>query len=408
MKKIVLSIYTLLMISAITVGQEKKSPVSLKLKGFVNYEMIYDSRQVVTARDGDVLLYPAAVSEDPNGKDLNAVSQFNALAITSRLQGLISGPDALGAKTSGMISADFFGTTNEKVGIVRLRQAYLKLKWDKSELLLGKAWHPLFITEVFPKVLSFGAAIPFYPLSRAPQVSYTVKGGRFEWTGALAAQQDFASAGPNGRTPSYLMNTGMPEVDSRLVYRGEKLLLGVGAGFWKLKPRLVSATGYQTEETVNGMMINAFGKLSLKGATIRGGYLYGKNLSHLFMFGGYGVSEVSDDEQQIESYTPTAASSLWADIEGGKGKVTWGFFAGYTKNLGADTDITGPVYAVGSTIDNYMRFSPRLAYTTGKVKIGVEGIYHVAAYGTPDAQYKVTDTYDVDAFRFITSVAYFF
>ena len=405
------TLYITLLISLIGLqcisAQEKAKAFGIKFKGFVNYEMIYDSRQVVAARDGNVLLYPSQVNEDPNGQDLNAVSQFNAFAITTRLQGVISGPDALGAKTSGMISGDFFGTANDKIGLFRLRQAFVKLSWEKSDLLIGKSWHPLFVTEVFPKVLSFGAGIPIYPLSRAPQLAYTLKGKQLSMTLALSAQQDFAALGPNGRSPSYLMNTGLPELNTRLVYKTDRLLMGAAAGFWKLKPRLETATGYQTKETVNGWLLNSFAKLSLKNTTIRGGYLYGSNMSQFFMFGGYGVSEV-EEPTQTEHYSPTTASSLWADLDFKKGAVSLGVFGGYTQNHGADQEMVGSVYAMGANIDNYLRVAPRIAYTSGKVRVGLEAIYHVAAYGTTDANYQVVDANNVDALRVLTSVVYSF
>jgi len=387
---------------------QKKSDFKVKFKGFVNYEMIWDSRQVVAARDGDVLLFPAAEKSDPDGKDINAVSSFNALAITSRLQAVITGPEAFGAKTSGMLSGDFFGTANDKVGVFRLRQAFVKLNWENSELLAGKTWHPLFATEVFPKVLSFGAGIPFYPLSRAPQLRYKVKMNKFEWLAAISTQQDFVTAGPGGRKPSFLSNSGTPEVHTRLMYKGDKLLVGAGAGFWSVTPKLETATGYATTEKVPGMMVNTFAKLSLSKVTVRGGYLYGKNLSGLFMFGGFGVSSVTEDGKSVEEYEPLAASSVWAEIETNNKGLNFGLFAGYTKSKGADKEITGDVYGVGTNIDSYYRVSPRVTYTSGKVKLGLEFIYHSAAYGERDNYSKVINTKDVDACRLLSSVTYYF
>lgn len=405
-------LYIIFTIAALLFGvgtkAQKKSDFKVKFKGYVNYEMIWDSRQAVAARDGDVLLYPASEKLDPDGKDINANSSFNALAINSRLQMVITGPEAFGAKTSGMISGDFFGTANDKVGVFRLRQAFVKLNWENTELLAGKAWHPLFATEVFPKVLSFGAAIPFYPLSRAPQLRYRVKMNKFEWLAAISTQQDFVTAGPGGRKPSFLSNSGTPEFSSRLMYKGDKLLLGVGAGYWSVTPKLETATGYATDEKVSGMMINSFAKLDLPKVTIRGGYLYGENMSNLFMFGGIGVNSVSQDGKSIETYEPTSALSVWGEIETKNKGFNVGLFAGYTKNQGADKAITGDLYGVGTNIDSYYRISPRASYTSGKVRLGLELIYHCAAYGDRNDYGKVVNTNDVDAVRLLSSVTYFF
>ena len=397
-----------ILISTHANAQDNTTAFGVKFKGFVNYEMIYDSRQMVSARDGDVLLYPANVKLDPNGNDINESTSFNALAITSRLQMAITGPDAFGAKTSGMISGDFFGTANDKIGLFRLRQAFVKLKWDKATLLAGKAWHPLFAVEVFPKVLSFGAAIPFYPLSRAPQLRYTLDGAHFQWLVAISAQQDFSTAGPDGRTPSYQMHSGMPEFNSRLMYKGKKLLMGVGAGYWQVVPMQQTASGYKTDEAVESYLINSFAKLELSKLTIRGGALYGKNLTNLFMLGGFGVTSISTDASQEQEYEGIAASSFWTELETKNKSINVGLFAGYTKNHGASTEIIGDVYGSGTTIDNTYRIAPRVTYTSGKVKLGLEGIYQSTAYGTRDEYAKVINSEPVDGLRIISSIVYFF
>lgn len=408
MKKLFIISTLVLFIASLTNAQDTKPAFGVKFKGFVNYEMIYDSRQMVAARDGDVLLYPAPAKLDPDGNDINSNGTFNALAITSRLQMAITGPEALGAKTSGMISGDFFGTANDKTGLFRLRHAFVKLSWENSSLLAGKTWHPLFATEVYPKVLSFGAAIPFYPLSRAPQLRYTVDGDHLQWMAAIATQQDFATAGPEGRSAKYLMNAGMPELNTRLMYKGKNLLLGVGAGYWKVKPTLETATGYQTDETVSGFMINSFGKLETSKLTVRGGYLYGKNMSHLFLLGGFGVASTSTDARQESTYEAMGASSLWTELQTKNDKLNVALFAGYAKNHGAEHAVEGAVYGVGTTIDDTYRISPRITYTSGKVQLGLEGVYQSVAYGTRDEFAKVVNTENVDGFRMVSSVVYFF
>ncbi len=72
-------------------------------------EFFWDTRQVTTAREGHFLLWPSPIVLDANGVDLNASPSFNFLAVQSRLSGKITGPDAFGAKTSGMIEGAFFG-----------------------------------------------------------------------------------------------------------------------------------------------------------------------------------------------------------------------------------------------------------------------------------------------------------
>ena len=115
MKKIYLLTLLVAISSQLLLAQDGGKAFGIKFKGFIKHEMIYDSRQTITSRDGTVLLFPSAISEDANGVDINADPQFNFVALTSRLQGIFSGPDAFGAKTSGMLSFDFVGTGNDKV-----------------------------------------------------------------------------------------------------------------------------------------------------------------------------------------------------------------------------------------------------------------------------------------------------
>ena len=67
-----------------------------------------------------------------NNIDINAKSGFNILSIQSRLTGKITGPDAFGAKTSGQLEGEFFGTADSDVNGFRLRHAFVKLDWENT------------------------------------------------------------------------------------------------------------------------------------------------------------------------------------------------------------------------------------------------------------------------------------
>ena len=59
----------------------KKPKFGIKLSGFVKTDIFFDSRQVITARQGHFLLYPANENLDANGKDINAKWNYNILSI---------------------------------------------------------------------------------------------------------------------------------------------------------------------------------------------------------------------------------------------------------------------------------------------------------------------------------------
>ena len=85
-------------------GQDKKEEpkFGITFSGFVKTDFFYDSRQVVTIREGHFLLYPENQKLDLNGKDINAKDHFGILSIQSRLTGKVTGPDLLKAKTSAI------------------------------------------------------------------------------------------------------------------------------------------------------------------------------------------------------------------------------------------------------------------------------------------------------------------
>ena len=120
----------------ITVKPADPATWGIKFGGFLRNDMFYDSRQVVSARpanQGELLLYPAAKSIDAKGNDINDVSSLNINSITSRLSGSVTGPDAFGAKTSGILEAEFFGNANGNENVLRLRHAFARLDWDKTQ-----------------------------------------------------------------------------------------------------------------------------------------------------------------------------------------------------------------------------------------------------------------------------------
>ncbi|MEI7597313.1 MAG: hypothetical protein WCK02_16305 [Bacteroidota bacterium] len=136
MKKLFLA---LLAVSSLTLNaQEKKEEpkFGIKFSGFVKTDAFYDTRQTVNAREGHFLLYPDNILLDALQKDINNQGNFNMLSIQSRLKGAISGPDAFGAKTSGVLEADFFGNTGsglDDVNGFRLRHAFVKMNNPEAE-----------------------------------------------------------------------------------------------------------------------------------------------------------------------------------------------------------------------------------------------------------------------------------
>jgi hypothetical protein len=397
-------------------AQAEKAPPAfgISLSGFVKTDIFYDSRQTVSIREGHFLLYPKGPLLDPEGEDINARSSFNILSVQTRLAGRITGPDALGAKTSAYFEAEFFGMSDADINGFRLRHGYLKLNWAKSELLVGQFWHPMFVTESFPDVVSFDTGAPFQPFNRSPQVRYTRTFGKVSLAATVLAQRDFASNGPDGTSSAYLRNAALPEFNLKLQAaskndsRKTETVAGVSADIMKLAPRIVTAAGYETDESVTGLAAMAFFKQKWAKWTWKAEAVWGQNLHHLTMLGGYAVRGVADEVRLDWNYTPIDTLSCWTEVQTNGTPWQTGLFAGYSKNLGSRHSISGANYARGFNIDELYRLSPRLVYNIGKMRFAGEAELTAASYGTPDVFGKVHEARFVRNLRLLFAAYYFF
>lgn len=380
----------------------------ISFSGFVKTDLIYDSRQTVSLREGHFLLYPQPEKLDLNKADINAKSNFNILSIQTRLLGKITGPDAFDAKTSGQIEAEFFGTSDGDINGLRLRHAFVKFDWEKTSLLVGQTWHPMFITEVFPGVVSFNTGAPFQPFSRSPQIriSQTIEHIRLIFT--AASQRDFASNGPDGFTSAYLRNSVIPNLNAQVQFSKENNLFGVGLDFKKLTPRIVTIKNFITDKSISTLSFTGYFKFNPEPFVIKSQVVYGPNLADLMMIGGYAVKSTNASDGQ-EEYTGIKTLSAWGEVIYGK-EIEFGLFGGYSKNLGADENISGAYYGRATNIDNLVRISPRVQFNSGKSRISTELEYTVAAYGKNNNadKGKVIDTKSVANLRLLFAVYYFF
>jgi hypothetical protein len=393
-------------------AQEKVSDWGIKFSGYVKNDIYYDTRQSAATsalRDEHFYLYPDNVLYDAERKDINASADLHMLNIQTRLKGDITGPDAFGAKTSGVIEGEFYGTSELDVNGFRLRHAYVKMDWKKTILLVGQYWHPLFPAESFPGTLSFNTGAPFNPFSRNPQVRLTRVLGKFGLSLTAYSQRDFVSTGPDGSNNKYMKNSGIPGVNIHFRIRtGEIFTVWAGLDYKTLKPELKTTTNFKTNSTIGSYSTFANMKIQTKPVNISlmGGYA--QNGTDLVMIGGYAVSEITDTVSMVKTYTNINTTSFWADITTKGSKVVVGLFTGYCKNLGANDDVVESIYCRGSNIDHVFRISPRIIVTSGHLSFGLELERTTAAYGTTQPDGRVTNTNNVTNQRFLLSTQYRF
>jgi hypothetical protein len=389
--------------------QKEEKKFGIQFVGFVKNDFILDSRQVVSAREGHFLLYPQNENLDPDGKDINARGSFNYFSIQSRLTGKITGPDAFGAKTSGLIEGAFFGHTETDINSFRLRHAFIKLTWPKTELLMGQFWHLMFNTDCFPGTVSFNTGAPFQFFSRNPQIRLSQKAGSITFSGAVATQIDFVSPGGS----SVLRNALLPDLSGQISYSNEMILVGLTAGYKQLVPRLETDNGYKTTTAVGGFSGQGFFKITTKPITAKFELTYYQNGYDGLFIGGYAVQSITDLGRDLRDYTTIDVLNFWVDVNTNGQKLQGGLFLGYSQNLGSTKEIEelGMIgtYTRGYNIGYLYRIAPRLILNQGKFRFAAEYEHTGAAYGdSVDNKGVPQNTKLVINHRLLIATYYFF
>ncbi len=422
-----LFLFLLLAVPFFTMAQEQSKKTKITLSGFVRNDMVFNTRHTVSARGKScVQLLPLPEVLDAEEKDINEMPNFNISAFGSRLRLGITTADAFGAKTSGVIEADFMGSAKASIFNFRIRQAFMKLDWEKTSLLVGKAWHPLHPTDCSASPLSFGAGAVFNPLSRSPQVRLTHRLGDFSVMAAFVSQGIFKL-----QSNKTLDNNIIPQGHFQVRYKHQSITTGLGVHFQSRRPQLVSATNYIDDTRVNSFSYFGYAKLSLKPLVAKAYAIYGQNYDNMVMMGGYSVKKMNYTAEQIRKgifeYASHNVFTTWLDLETTGKKAKFGLLAGYSKNNGADSEIDINTF-VGrwEDIDQMFKIAPRVKYIANKVILGFEVEYMNVAYakqevddvtGLPvagsdvngiDKKGKVTNSESVDNVKVLLSLTYKF
>lgn len=400
-----LSVCLLVCLSAFS----QKKNFTYKFYGFVRGDLFYDTRDNETSVDDNFYLFPKDVNPDPNGKDLNDTPSGSFYTFTSRLGLDVTGPAIWGAKTSAKLETDF-GGFSQSTTMLRIRQAYVNFDWEKSSLLIGQTWHPLF-GDVSPSVLNLSTGAPFQPFNRSPQFRYQHTSGRFKATASALWQLIYLSTGPKGKSEEYIKNSLIPELFLGVDYSHEGFLAGAGIEMLSLKPRTESVWNdqkYKVDERITTVSYVAQAKYKKDDWSLAAKTIYGKNLCHTALIGGYGISSVNPADGSAQ-YTPFTQSTSWVNATYGT-KYQVNGFVGYTKNLGTTEALVNSVtYGSGLNIDQLVCASVAFSYNLPHWKAGVELNCSTAYYGKIDSQSgKVNDTHAVTNNRILGLIIYYF
>ena len=409
-------LFLLFSVNQVFAQQSEEKKIDFKLSGFIKSDIYFDSRQNVEALEGLLNMYPKDILLDENGKDINAKSSAGIVDISTRIGGTVTGPDVFGAKLIGYVEVDFTGGTDGFTSRVRLRHAYSKLNWEKAEILLGRDWHPLFVKEVYPSVLSLNTGIPFQPFNRSPMLLLSHRFGSLKVIGAAIYQSDYTNQGPDGKSASYIKNSGIPNLHLQIQFNPGDFLFGLAADYKCIQPRISTDTSLTsgklnvTDSKLNSFAWMGYFKYQNPKLLVKSKAVYGQNLTENIMPGGYGVSKI-DSITGIETYTPFNHLYLWANIVYGD-KTKFGLFGGFTKNFGANNPVIDikRTYGMALDIDYIYRITPTITHNIKNFMLGLEFEYTVAAYGTMGLadNGKIKNSHEVSNSRIMFSIFHFF
>ena len=354
--------------------------------GYVSYEAIFDSHRSVFTRDGELFLFPSAPTFHPETGDmLNRNTQLNMLALQSRLGVRIAGPDVLGAKLTGFVDTDFFATAEAYKHHLRVRNAIMKLQWEKASLTMGQFWHPMFTPELFPLVVSFGAAAPFNPLNRSPQVRLDyLPIPSVKLVFAALAHGYHASVG----SESAQRDSGLPDIQFQLhIGNRPNFTTGITLGYMWLKPLEATQADqyYHSNELLGAYNLQWFGRVKSSNLTLQAKAMYGQNMTQYVMIGGY--SRLLEDASKTDGFGYTNINSFSGLLEAiYQLSDNWelGLFAGSIGALGSSkkVEVNGPFWNTrAANLSRAYRISPRLVYTQNNLMFAVEYLYNTADYG---------------------------
>ena len=447
MKRTLLFASLLAMFALGAFAQEKEKP-SFKFYGFVRNYACYDTRESLTSNSEQFYYMPKDIKPDANGNDLNAQDNIMLLSITTRLGLNVTGLNFLGSKTSAKIEADFagFGTSNT---VLRIRQAYAKMDWEHSKVLVGQAWHPA-MGDMMPDVFSLETGAPFTPFSRSPQVRYDYEAKNVKLTATALYQFQYTSYGPDGASFNYARNAIVPEMYFQGIIKNGGFMMGLGVDVLTLKPRtqynvteketiytpVVDANGdpvldvttsepmyvQSTKETTktyksnDQLMVSVtptiFASYKKGNWGVKGRVTYAQNAAHMSMISGYAVTEKLENGDW--KYSSINSIGGWVDATYKQplktGYLTFCCFAGYTKNLGCMNEIKGEIYMRGEKKMDYMwRVAPSILYTHNAMQIGIEYNPTTVGYGkNVDSKYNMSDVHAVTNHRICAMLKYNF
>jgi hypothetical protein len=388
-----------------------------KFYGFFRNDFYYNSRLNVDSNDGIFNMFPKPKDPTTSGIDKNELPQSEMISVATRLGIDVNGSPVFGAKSTAKLEADFAGS-GSTFFLLRMCHAYTKLNWEKTELLLGQTWHPLF-GSVMPTIPSFNAGTPFQPFNRSPQIRIKQNiSSSLSLTAAALYEMQYASQGTLtattvGASNTFQKNAIIPDIFLGLENKAGDVTVGLGGDVKSIKPVCENRPEVKLLTSLSAV---AYTQYVTPVFQAKAKVLWGQNMSDHMLPWGYGVSGTTTDGSPI--FTNFNMASSWLNLVYGK-EIQAGLFLGYEKNLGTEKDLlisggTITAYGTGFTatsqtiMNNMYRIAPHISYNLPNIKLGLELELTTAEYGKINNKGFGDNSYNVDNKRIAASVSYIF
>jgi len=306
----------------------------IKFYGLLRLDLDMDSQR---PNNGQAPFFVS--SEDPRLGSVEAESYSMHPRLT-RFGMDFNGPkiSALGdAALGGKLELDFENGGSESRQIIRIRHAYLNLKWKEFSILGGQTWDvvsPLFPTVNNDTLMWTAGNVG----DRRPQfrVSYDPAIGHNQWSFAAAAglmnAVDLQDLDNNGFRDGE--ESGRPNVQARVGYsrplwvKDQRLSIGVSGlyGWLSTSRPIANRTSFNTQLINFDWTVPLASRLLLRGE----GW-WGRNLSDIRGGAGQGIN--------VQNGREIRGRGGWSEI-GVKVSRYWAFYPGFTTDDPVDRDLS--------------------------------------------------------------------
>jgi hypothetical protein len=208
-KLVIIALALFLALPAVTFAGSATSRWDMTIGGYVKVDWGWSDKGIGT----DSFTAPRKSGSVTGARESVAAEYgtMSAGAGETRLNFLVKGPDAWGAKTSALVEFDFrgagYGGTNP-YDTAFLRHAFLKFDWANDSLLIGKFWSNYNLIPI-PIALIANNEMGEAKANRVPQITWGHKFGKSVTTSLalLASSPDAQGAVNNGYSNDYVANS---------------------------------------------------------------------------------------------------------------------------------------------------------------------------------------------------------